>query len=311
MKILLTNLFLVDFCGSECWTYAMAKELSRIGHEVYVYTPKIGPFFEEFKRSNLQFADNGKFDLILDNHQVVKRGNFSGFVIHTCHGIIDEEKPMTRVLNVAVSNKVSEKYKLNTIIPNGIDTNRFYCKIPLNTRIKRVLSLCKSDSANRVLMEICNKNNVKFESTFHNEVFNIEDKINESDIVVGVGRSLLDAMACGRPVVSFDDRNYYSTRMLGHGYITPDKFKFQQIDNFTASSIGTSLSKEDLEREIFEKYNPKDGEVNRQFIIENLSIEKAVERYLELYNSSDHSKTFVSKPASSVKIDSNRYYGWT
>ena len=40
------------------------------------------------------------------------------------------------------------------------------------------------------------------------EVFNIEDKINEADLVVGIGRSLLDAMSCGRPVVSFDDRIY-------------------------------------------------------------------------------------------------------
>ena len=36
--------------------------------------------------------------------------------------------------------------------------------------------------------------------------------------------------------------------------------------------------------EIFEKYNPDDGEVNRQYILDNLSIEKTVDKYLELYN---------------------------
>lgn len=310
MKILLTNLWLEGFGGSESWLYSIAYELKSRGNEVYVYSPRCGKAYDHLKKIGITLATSGNFDLILDNHNQ-SANRFTGFTIHTCHGIIVEERPMPNVLNVAVSKKVSEKYGITTIIPNGIDTNRFSCKNPPKDKIRKVLSLCKSDSANRVLIEICNKNNVEFESTFKHEVFNVEDKINEADIVVGVGRSLLDAMACGRPVVSFDDRNYYSTRMLGHGYITQDKFKFQQIDNFTASSIGTSLSKEDLEREIFEKYNPKDGEVNRQFIIENLSIEKAVDRYLELYNMSDHSKAFVSKPASSVKIDSNRYYGWT
>ena len=127
--------------------------------------------------------------------------------------------------------------------------------------------------------------NIEFESLFGKEVFNVEDKINEADLVIGVGRSLLDAMACGRPVISFDDRNYYKIRNMGHGYITADKFKYQQIDNFTGSSINKSInSKFELAKEIFEKYNPDDGEVNRQYILDNLSIEKTVDKYLELYN---------------------------
>lgn len=310
MKILLTNLCLDGFGGSESWLYSMATELNRRGNEVHVYSPRCGKVYEKLKNSGITLATSGNFDLILDNHNQ-SAGKFTGFTIHTCHGIIPEERPMPNALNIAVSKKVSEKYGIDVIIPNSIDTNRFCCKNFPRDRIKKILSLCKSVSANYQLSRICQEHGLLFESMYGREIFNIEDKINEADLVVGVGRSLLDAMACGRPVVSFDDRSYFSTRMLGHGYITPDKFKFQQIDNFTASSIGTSLSKEDLEREIFEKYNPKDGEVNRQFIIENLSIEKAVDRYLELYNSSDNSKTFVSKSASSVKIDSNKYYGWT
>lgn len=311
MRILLTNAWMVGYGGTESWIVNMAKRLIDLGHIVSLYTPIPGKVLDHVKKLGVTIVSSGEFDLILDNHQAVKRGFFSGFVIHTCHGIIPVESPMCGVTNVAVSKKVADNWKIDSIIPNGIDTIRFSSKKPVNEKINMLLSLCKSDSANRILAEICTSHKIKFRSMYGHEVFNIEDKINEADLVVGVGRSLLDAMACGRPVVSFDDRNYYSTRMMGHGYITPDKFKFQQIDNFTASSIGTSLSKADLEREIFEKYNPKDGEVNRQFIIENLSIEKAVDRYLEIYNSSDHSKTFVSKPASSVKIDSNKYYGWT
>lgn len=283
LKILITNLFLDGYGGTESWCYAIATELKRRGHEVFVYTPLCGKLYEEFKKENILFTNSGNFDLILDNHQQSNLIKCTGFKIHTCHGITYHERFMPNVLNVAVSKKVAEKYNLNIIIPNGIDTNRFYCKNPVHSEIKKVLSLCKSDTANDVLKQICHDADVKFESMYGKEVFNIEDKINEADLVVGIGRSLLDAMSCGRPVVSFDDRIYYQTRMMGHGYLTSEKFKYQEIDNLTGNSLKKSFNKLELAKEIFEKYNPKDGEINRQYILDNLSVEKTVNKYLEVY----------------------------
>lgn len=285
MKILITNIWLDKFCGTESWCYAIANELKRRGHIVDIYTRAPGVFMKEFEKSGFKFVSSGQYDLILDNHCIVNDKKFSGIIIHTCHGIVDLEKPLKNAINVAVSEKVSKYWNLNIIIPNGIDTNRFYCKKHVNKEIKKILSLCKSNTANNVLKKICSDMNIEFESLFGKEVFNVEDKINEADLVIGVGRSLLDAMACGRPVISFDDRNYYKIRNMGHGYITADKFKYQQIDNFTGSSINKSFnSKFELAKEIFEKYNPDDGEVNRQYILDNLSIEKTVDKYLALYN---------------------------
>lgn len=284
MKILLTNLYLDDFGGTEMWCYTMAKELIKRGHRVDVYTPKAGKIFNEIAKLGVGLSYGGDYDLILDNHNQVNTDKFKGFIIHTCHGIINEERPMKNVINVGTSIKVAEYWKLNTIIQNGIDVNRFYCKKPINKYIKKVLSLCKSNTANDILNKICSSIGVEFESMYGKELFNIEDKINEADIVIGVGRSLLDAMACGRPVVSFDDRYYFKIRMLGYGYITPDKYKYYDIDSFTANSVGKTLNKLQLAKEIFEKYDIKDGELNRQYIINNLSIEKTVDKYIELYN---------------------------
>ena len=284
MRILITNLWLDDFGGTECWCYAMASELIKRGHTVDVYTPITGKIFKEFEKLGIKLVSEGEYDLILDNHNQTNLNKFKGFVIHTCHGVIKEEGPMKSVVNVAVSKKSAEKWNCSIIIPNSIDTNRFCCKKPLHSYIKKILSLCKSNTANNVLKQICHDAGVEFESMYGKEVFNIEDKINEADLVVGVGRSLLDAMSCGRPVVSFDDRYYYETRMMGHGYLTPDKFKYQEIDNFTGNSLKKSFNKLELAKEIFEKYNTKDGEINRQYILDNLSIEKTVDKYIELYN---------------------------
>lgn len=283
MKILITNLFLDLFCGTETWCFAVAMELKRRGHEVFVYTPLCGKIYKEFEKNGIHLVTSGSFDLILDNHNQTDTSKFKGPIIHTCHGIINEERPMKGAVNVAVTEVASKKWKVEHIIHNGIDINRFICKCPIHSSIEKVLSLCKSDTANDVLRKICSDIGVEFECMYGKEVFNVEDKINEADVVVGVGRSLLDAMACGRPVVSFDDRFYYKTRMLGYGYITPDKYKYYDLDSFTASYTEKTLNKLELAKEIFGKYDPKDGEVNRQYIIDNLSIKKTVDEYLALY----------------------------
>lgn len=274
----------MDLVGSESWCYSVISELLRRGHKVDVYAPMLGKMYNELKKLGVMLSKEGNYDLILDNHSP-EYDSFNGIIIHTCHGIIDDlDKPMPNAFNVAVSNKIGEHYNVSTIIPNGIDTNRFYCKNPIHNDIKKILSLCKSDTANEVLKRICLDAGVEFESMYGKEVFNVEDKINEADLVVGVGRSLLDAMACGRPVVSFDDRFYFKTRMLGYGYITPDKYKYYEQDSFTANSVGKTLNKLELAKEIFEKYNYKDGEINRQYILNNLSIKHTVDLYLNLYN---------------------------
>lgn len=283
MKILITNLYIDIFRGSENWCYAIACELIRRGHQVDIYTPMPGKFFNEFEKIGCKFSNEGTYDLILENHNVLDRNRFKGFIIHTCHGIVDEEKPMSGVLNVAVSKKAAEHWNLKVVIPNGIDLFRMKPNNSLNPNIKKVLSLCMSDTANDLLRQICSDMEVEFESLYGKFVFNVEDKINSADIVVGVGRSLLDAMACGRPAVSFDDRYYFKTRMLGYGYITPDKFDKYLKDSWTGNAEQKTLNKLELAREIFEKYNPLDGKVNRKFIEENYNISKTVDLYLELY----------------------------
>lgn len=285
MRILITNLWLDGYGGTESWCYAMGSELIQRGHSVDVYTPLTGNIFKEFEKLGIKLVTEGNYDLILDNHNQSNLNNFNGFVIHTCHGIIPEERPMKGVINVAVSKKSAEKWKCPIIIPNGIDINRFNVKTRPNKNLTKILSLCKSDTANLMLKNICGDLDIELKCMYGKEKFHIEDEINQSDMVVGVGRSLLDAMACGRPVLSYDDRMYYPSKNLGYGYITPDKFKFYDIDSFTAISLNKPLNKLDIAKEIL-KYNAADGEINRKYILDNFSIEKTVDRYLKIYE--DH-----------------------
>ena len=279
MDVLVSNIWMKQPAGTECWVVAMANELTRRGHRVKVYTPEPGPFFE---RAGLPLAEpGGKFDLILDNHGVTS-GKFEGHTIHTCHGIIDFEKPMPGAVNVAVSETVANRWHLRYIIPNGIDTDLLKPIMRPDKRLHKVLSMCKTDTANAMLQKTCDMMGLELSTTYGHEVFDIAAAINDNDIVVGVGRSLLDAMSCGRPVISFDDRPYYSIRYMGHGYLKREDFQYYTADNFTGLAVGKRWNEYTIQGE-FAKYDPADGGINREFIVNNLSIANTVNAYLALY----------------------------
>lgn len=287
MNVLLTNLQLSPFRGTENWCYSVGSELIRQGHNVSIFSPSPRSGVPFYEQAGISYVTHGTFDLILDNHSVTCPG-FNGKIIHTCHGTIPAERPMKNVysehsfhsVNVAVSDLVANYWNINKIIPNGIDCGRFKCIKPVNDKIKTVLSLCSSDKADLILSNICKKFGYRLITTFHNEVFDVERLINESDIVVGVGRSLLDAMACCRPVISFDCR-FYVGHPHGLGYIKGNPVL---DDNLVGRNI--TMTEQDLMNE-FLKYDPLDGIKNRYFVLNNRNIIDTVKQYLEVYNEID------------------------
>ena len=107
----------------------------------------------------------------------------------------------------------------------------------------------------------------------------MENLINWADIVFGVGRSCLDAMSCGRPVISFDSRPYIHPNH-GLGYLTPEI-----LDSDTTNLTGpnNTWTVDTLMNEI-DRYNPADGLVNRNWVIRNRNIKDTVDGYLEIYD---------------------------
>lgn len=278
MKILITNQQLWPFRGSENWCYAVAKELIRRNHEVSIYSimPRQGK--EVFERAGIKFVNSGNFDLILENHSILPKECHGNVIIHTCHGRIYEERPMKDVINVAVSDITAERWGLGKVIYNGIDCNRMKPIRTVNQQVTNILSLCSSYEADNVLKNIAETRGYNFMSTYGKEVMDVERLINWADLVFGVGRSVLDAMACARPVISFDCRSYIHP-MHGKGYVTPEMVKNDDTNMTGPDNVWTveSLIKE------MDKYDPEDGMKNREFILKYRNIEETVDRYLELY----------------------------
>lgn len=277
MNILITNLNMWPFRGTENWCYAIGTELKRRGHNVSIYSPSPRQGIPYFQQEGIDYVTTGTFDLVLDNHCVTYPGIKFKNIIHTCHGTIPAERPLKGAINVAVNERVCKAWKLDTIIKNGIDCERMKPTTRPKDKIETVISLCSSEISDNVLKELCNKLGYNLITTHNKEVFNVNELINKADIAFGVGRSVYDAMACGRPVISFDNR-FYLPRMHGCGYVTSTVVA-NNVDNMTGIDKQWTLDK--LIEEL-KKYNPEDGQRNRDYIMKNLNIKDTVDKYLEL-----------------------------
>ncbi|MBQ5872426.1 MAG: glycosyltransferase, partial [Bacteroidaceae bacterium] len=111
-------------------------------------------------------------------------------------------------------------------------------------------------------------------------MWSIEDLINQSDLVVGLGRSAYDAMACGRCVLVYDYRDYMG-EFLGDGILMPESINKSMQCNCSGRSGRYKYDVQDFIKEM-QKYTPELAAWSREFALENLNIEKVTRSYLNM-----------------------------
>lgn len=166
------------------------------------------------------------------------------------------------------------------LIRNGVNCERFKPITPPNSTLKKVLSLCQSDAANNFLSRCCAKAGVEFcaLNKFTDNVWDVEKYINDADLVVGIGRSAYDAMACGRCVISYDWRDYMGEG-LGDGYLCAANVENSVAYNCSGRGSKRTFTEDDFVKEL-QKYNPADGAFLRRFAEQNFNILRSVDQYL-------------------------------
>ena len=302
MRILLGTHYLAKTGGTESYTFALAMELKRLGHEVEHFAIIRGGVSSMLEEKGVPFMTSDHYDLILANHTTVVEQLWpKGFIVQTCHGNIAElEQPSPYAdAYIAVSEEVREHlrskgYRAAAVIANGIDCNRFCQKKPVSPTLQTVLSLCQSDVANDFIRRCCQQEGIRFlqSNKFTDNVWSIEELINESDLVVGLGRSAYDAMACGRCVLVYDYREYMG-EFLGDGMLTPESIQKSMLCNCSGRSNRLKYNEETFIKEL-QKYSPELGAWGREFALEHLNIEKAVEAYLDIYRGIDFEQKLIA-----------------
>jgi len=288
MNILVATNHLVNTGGTECYSYALIIEILKKGHCVEYFTFKKGLVSDKIEKLGVKYRSRMFYDLILANHyNVVEHLHKRGYIVQTCHGIFsDMERPSFKAdAYVAISYEVQEHLLgigiKSHLFLNGVDCSRFYEQSKISTQLQTILSLSQSEKANDVIQEACLAQKVKFikSNKFVENDYEIEKKINEADLVIGIGRSLYDAMACGRAVISFDHRKYGDA--YGDGYLTKNNIEESILYNCSGRYSKKILTASDLVDEM-QKYSAKDGAFFREFACKRLNIVNVTAEYLLL-----------------------------
>ena len=292
MRILLTNNAMNHLYGTESWVLSVGKELLRRGHSVEVFTLHKGLASGLAERMGIPVKgppdDVGEdFDLALMNHSstwpyvptYVKR-------IFTTHGVKSslEEPPKTgiwKAVTVAVSEESARG--IYQVIRGGIDLCRFRPVRPINPEPRTVLYLSHPHYAGgiKLVEEACRISGFRF-ICLKTETVVPEVLIQEADVVVGFGRSLIEAMGCGRVVVSGDNRTHYMDGFHGGGMVTPDNFDVLKRDSFTGRTSGQKNFTPETLTEEFRRYHPEYGQLLRERIYGEFNVSVMVDRYLQL-----------------------------
>lgn len=286
MKILLTNNHLRQPGGSETWTLAMARRLSE-AHDVTVYTRDKGPFADHFRCPVLEELD-GEFDLALVNHnsclhEAVVR---SKAAIFTSHGVMPSlEQPLPGAdLYVSVSEEVQVHLRdmgfESIVIPNGIDCSIFRPYSKPAARVERLLSACHGQHAIQTLRQVCQVRGIQFDYIHQDRMtMDVAAKMNWADVVVGLGRTAYEAMACGRAVLVMDSRGYMPPAM--DGFVTSESIS--EISRFNLSGRRYRLPVEPrVVSAALDAYSPDMGIFNRRYAEKHLNLTRIAQRYLAL-----------------------------
>lgn len=276
--------------GAELYTYDLLKELSnRPDLQVEYFTHKRGKLASKVEESlGIPFMQQERYDLILATHNAaVDSLHERGTTVQICHGaILPLEHPSLYAdyhvgITAEVCHSLSQKGYPNALIFNGIDIQQKNVQRPVNQQLKTVLSLCQSEQAAALIEQACQRMGLEFMhfNKHRNPAFDIQDQINKADLVVGIGRSIFDAMACGRACLVFDARDYNGNK--ADGYLQPELFAGFIKHNCSGRYRNLEYTADDILQD-FLKYRPQHGAALRAIAVEQLNVRLTAEKLLQI-----------------------------
>jgi|18_taG_2_1085343.scaffolds.fasta_scaffold09025_2 hypothetical protein len=171
------------------------------------------------------------------------------------------------------------------LLPFGINHEKFTFS-ESNNQCKNIYSLSQSEELNTFLKNFCRNHNFNFEYNHNriNPTFNISEKIKRSDLIIGAGRSVYEAMASGKNVICGDYRDYYkhwgrAPYPIMDGMVLEENI--EELLNFNCSGrcYRKEITEDSLLSEI-EKYSLDNGIFNHNFAKRYLDIDKVVDRFM-------------------------------
>lgn len=290
--------------GVATFVFTVAAELKRLGHRVGIRIWRRETPYPILQKSvaaaGLLVADDRsltEFENVVFSDVLSLRafGHLPGKKLFVAHGLgealleLRESDDVARVDHLlCVSRFMLQHYTSalpdlpKTFFPNVIDTARFRYA-DSRPRLTNVLVNDRrtAEAYYDQLLTISRRERVLFIpiSTLNagNSIWEMEKILPGFDLVLGYGRSVYEAMSCGRNVIVFGVNG-------GDGFVTPAEFGPMFERN--CSGWGTQKLRrgaEDLwERfsEELRRFDPEAGKANRKLAVEHLEVERHIDSFL-------------------------------
>ena len=263
--------------GSESYLLTVAEQLDRLGHETVIYTPEPEGGVEAARERGIAVAGDEALDreydaaLVQDggvSHQIAARCPQLAqmFVAHSAKfdlqspPLLDGAVGAVVVLNDRVAARMrSLATKVELVrLRQPIDMVRFAPRGALPEAPRRALMLSNTPHGDRVEMleRACADAGLKLDRLggLAGRAADVRPALADTDIVIGYGRSILEAMAMGRAAYVFDWKG-------GDGWVTADSYAAIEADGIAGSA---GLATVDLARlaEDLGRYSASMGPVN-------------------------------------------------
>jgi hypothetical protein len=304
LRVLLTNVTLASYTGTELYVFDLARRLLRLGHQPVVYTPEPGDIADRLRRATVPVVNDlaalGSWvpDVMHCHHTLETLLALLHFpttpAVYVCHdGSVwfDEAPPHRRIVrHVAVDENCRDRLELVhgvpaehiRLIPNWVDLGRFRPRPPLPAQPGRAVVF--SNQATRVdthlgsIQEACDRLGLPLDVIGFGTgtgTTSPEDLLGRYDLVFAKAKAALEAMAVGAAVVLCD------TSGLGP-MVTSHEFNRLRRLNFGARSLDGRIDPDAVAGEI-KRYDAVDAALVSNRVRTEARLEPTVDRLVAVY----------------------------
>lgn len=283
--------------GSESYLLTVAEQFERLGHEATLYGQELGAGAKLARSRGIRVVDENRLpeecDGVLVQDAAVSLDLASRyprarqvFVAHS--EIFDLQLPpqLEGLVDclVALNDRVADRLRALAVpveivrLRQPIDTERFVTGPPLPERPGRALLLSNNPVADRLAMleAACAEAGLELTRVGGDagQSSDPRSRLVEADIVIGCGRSVLEAMACARAAYVYD-------RHGCDGWVTPDSYAEIEAAGF-GGRTGRRIADREALRDDLARFDPEMGPVNHDLVLAHHRANVHAQKLIEL-----------------------------
>lgn len=266
MRVLITHGNFAGFGGTETYMLTLAEQLLRTGHDASIHAPELGEMADFARSRGTPVLGTRELpaacDLVLvqDTPTCLEMSArypdaVRIFIAHSQVHMLQTPPQVPGFYHaLVVLNHRMERWAQGLAwtpplvrLRQPVDLDRFRVAPPRTALPPRVLVLSHYPFGKRaqVVQEACATIGAELSwlGGQHGVTASPEEQISASDVVLGLGRSVLDAMASARAALVFGP-------LGGDGWVTEQSYALLERDGFTGRATNLALDVNELTREL-------------------------------------------------------------